>query len=91
MNIRVVIIALVVTLVLPATAMADSCVHLEGTTLVNTCSKCMEVTIRALRPPAEQHISVYAGENRSVRLEPGARTTVPGHERSAIVDLKECH
>jgi hypothetical protein len=86
MNIWVLIIALV----LPASAMADSCVHLEGATLINKCSKCMEVTIRALRPPPEQHISVFAGENRSLRLEPGAQTTVPGHERSAIVDLKEC-
>jgi hypothetical protein len=81
---------LAAAIVLPSSAIADSCVKLEGATLINECRKCMLVTVRALHAPGEQATSVFASENQNFRLEVGGRTTVSGGARSAIVDLKPC-
>jgi hypothetical protein len=81
---------LIAAIVLPSSAIADSCVKLEGATLSNECRKCMLVTVRALRAPGEQTTSVYAGENQSFQIEVGGHTTVPGGTRFAIMDLKAC-
>ena len=81
---------LLVAIILSASAVADSCVTLEGATVVNKCQACMEVTVRALRPPGEPAATMFAGEPRSVRVEAGARSTVEGGERSAVTDLKAC-
>ena len=36
---------LLVAIILSSSAVADSCVTLEGSTLVNKCQACMEVTV----------------------------------------------
>jgi hypothetical protein len=82
---------LAIAAVLSSSALADSCVELEGTTVSNRCRTCMEVTVRELRPRAEQATAMFAGEPRSIRVEAGGQATVPDGERSAITDLKSCH
>ena len=76
---------------IPAGGFADSCVTLRGTTLVNQCRTCMDVTTRALNPP-EQHDSagVFAAEPQATRLKPGGSAVLAGATRVAIVDLKAC-
>src|SRR5580704_17930182 len=87
---RMRLLFMIAAIVMPSSAMADSCVKLEGAALSNECRKRMLVTVRALRAPGEQTASVYAGENQSFRIEVGGHTTVPGGTRFAIVDLKAC-
>jgi hypothetical protein len=81
---------LVIAAVLFSSAMADSCITLEGSTLSNKCQTCMEVTVRELQPRAQQATAMFAGEPRSVRVEAGGQTIVEGGARSAITDLKSC-
>jgi hypothetical protein len=89
-EIRMGISILVVAALLWSSAIADSCVTLEGPTLANKCQTCMEVTVRELRPRGEQATGMFASEPRSIRLEAGASSTVQGANRSAITDLKAC-
>jgi hypothetical protein len=85
------VLVLVVTALLTSSAAADSCVTLEGPTLLNQCPTCMEVTVRELRPRAEQAVGMFSSSDpRSIRLEAGARSTLPSGERAAITDLKKC-
>jgi hypothetical protein len=84
------VLVLVVTALLTSSAVADSCVTLEGPTLLNQCPTCMEVTVRELRPRAEQAVGMFSSEPRSIRLEAGARSTLPSGDRAAITDLKKC-
>jgi hypothetical protein len=81
---------LVVGAVLSSSAVADSCIRVQGPTLINNCETCMEVTVRGLRPRAEQAVAMFASEPRSVRVEAGGQATVEGGERLAITDLKSC-
>ena len=84
------IFILIVTALLPSYAIADShCITLEGSTLANGCANCADVTVRPIRPPTEQAAGLFGGDPRVVRLEAGARETLPG-ERWAIVDLAAC-
>src|SRR4051812_30302131 len=73
-----------------ATAVADSCITLKGSTISNKCKTCMEVTVRVLRPPAEQAAAMFASGPRSIRVEAGEQATVQGGESAAITDLKAC-
>ncbi len=74
---------------LPVSALADSCVALEGTTLTNRCDVCMDVTLQELRPRGDVSAALLRGEPRKVRLAAGERKEVaPG--RLAITDLRKC-
>lgn len=75
---------------LPLCAIANSrCITLEGSTLINGCRACAEITVHALRAPAEQSAGTFTGKSRAVRLEAGARETLQD-ERWAITDLAAC-
>jgi len=82
-------LVLVVAALLSSSAVADSCVTLEGPALVNKCQTCMEVSVRELRPPGERAAGIFAGQPRLIRLEAGAHSTLQA-DRSAITDLKPC-
>jgi hypothetical protein len=82
---------LMVAVVLPSSAIADSCITMEGFTVINECQTCMEITAHELRPRAEQAAGMFTGVIRTVRLEAGAREKLPGGEGWAISDLKACH
>ncbi len=82
---------LMAAVALSSSANADSCITVEGYTLINGCVACTEVTLRALRPPAEQAAGLFTGETRTVRLEAGARETLQGSGGWAISGLKDCH
>jgi hypothetical protein len=82
--------ALIAATVLSSNALADSCAVIEGSMIVNSCRNCLEVTLRELRPRAEQGVEIFTGEPRSVRVEAGSRVTVQGGERYAITNLQEC-
>jgi hypothetical protein len=69
---------------------ADSCVVLEGSTVINKCPACMEVTVRELRPREDRAAGLFTGRSRTVRLEAEERTTLQGNEHWAIGDLKAC-
>jgi hypothetical protein len=76
----------------PSVASADSrCITLEGSTLVNSCQDCMEVTAHELWPTAEQTAGLFTGASRTVRLEGLAREALHGSESWVITDLKACH
>jgi hypothetical protein len=81
---------LVAAAVLSSSAVADSCVRLQGSMVVNKCQTCMEVTVRGLRPRAEQAVAMFASEPRSVRVEAGGQVAVPDGDRLAITDLRAC-
>ena len=81
---------LVVAAVLSSSAIADSCVTMDGSTVINRCQACMELTFRALSPPSEQAAGIFTGEPRSVRIEAGGRAILQGSDRWAITDLKTC-
>jgi hypothetical protein len=66
------LILILTALVFPS-ANADTCIAMEGSSVHNRCQSCVELTARALRPPAEQASGLFTGESRSVRLEAGAR------------------
>lgn len=83
------VLILLVAVVLPSSANADSCITMEGSALINGCQACMEVTAR--EPGVEQAAGMFTGESRTVRLEAGARETLQGGERWAITDLRPCH
>jgi hypothetical protein len=85
------VLILMTAVVLPSSAIADTCLTMEGPTLINECQACVELTARALRPPAEQAAGLFTGESRTVRLEARARETLQGSERWAIIDFKPCH
>jgi hypothetical protein len=74
---------------LSSSAVADSCVTLDGRVLINKCQICIEATVRELRPPGDRAAGVFAGEPRSIRLEAGAHSTMQA-DQSAITDLKAC-
>ena len=82
---------LLVAVVLPSRGIADTCITMEGSSLINECQACVELTARALRPPAERAAGLFTGEVRALRLEAGARETLQGGERWAITDFHACH
>jgi hypothetical protein len=84
-------LVLIVAVVLPLSAIADTCITMEGPAVINSCQSCVELTIRALRPRAEQAAGLFTGQSRSVRLEAGARETLRGSERWAVTDFRPCH
>jgi hypothetical protein len=84
-------LVLMVAVVLPLSANADTCIRMEGATVINRCQSCVELTARALRPRAEQAAGLFTDQNRSVRLEAGARETLQGSEQWAITDFGPCH
>ena len=80
-----------IVILLPSFALADSrCIVLEGSTLINNCQNCAEVTVRELRPPAEQAKGLFTGLTRTVRLEAGGREALPDGERWIIGQLNAC-
>lgn len=81
---------LMLTLVLPVGAIADACITMEGPTVINRCQSCVEITFRALRPPAERATGLFTDQYRSVRLDAGARETLQGSERWAVTDFRPC-
>jgi hypothetical protein len=86
------IFVLMVAVVLSSSATADiGCISMQGSTLINECETCTEVTTHELRPRAEQPAGLFTGVSRTIRLEAGARETLPGGEGWAISDLKACH
>jgi hypothetical protein len=84
-------LVLMVAVVLPLSAIADTCITMEGPTVINGCQSCVELTVRALRPRAEQAAGLFTDQSRSVRLDAGARETLQGSERWAIIDFRPCH
>jgi hypothetical protein len=87
----VIVLIQVLALLLPSFAFADSqCIALEGSSLINRCGACLEVTVHELRPPAEQTARVYSGVSRTIRLEGPGRETLQGAGSWMIGDLKEC-
>lgn len=84
-------LALGAALMLPSLAFADSaCISLEGSTLINQCDSCTEVTARELQPPAQRAAGLFTGVSRTVRLEGKTRATLSGGDRWAISDLSSC-
>jgi hypothetical protein len=85
------VLILMAAVLLPSSAIADSrCIALEGSTLINRCETCTQVSVRELRPRGEQAVGMFTGESRTVRLEGGARETLQGSGGWAISDLKAC-
>jgi hypothetical protein len=85
------VLILMVAVVLPSSAIADSCITMDGFTLINACQTCMEMTAHELRPRAEQVAGLFTGVSRNIRLEAGAREKLPGGEGWVIRDQKACH
>lgn len=86
------VLILMVAVLLPSGAIADSrCITMEGSTLINGCQACMDVTVHELRTPGEQAAELFTGISRVVQLEAGARETLQGSGLWAISDLKACH
>lgn len=85
------VLVVMIAIVLPSSAFADSCINMEGFTLINECQTCMELTVNELRPRGEEAAGLFTGVSRTVRLEAGARETLPGGEGWAISDLNACH
>ncbi len=85
------VLILMVAVVLPSSAIADTCLTMEGSTIINGCGACMEITAHELRPRVEQAAGLFTGVIRTARLEAGAREKLPGGESWAITDLKACH
>jgi hypothetical protein len=85
------VIVLMVAVVLPLSAIADTCITMEGPTVINRCQSCVELTVRALRPRAEQAAGLFTDQYRSVRLDAGARETLQESERWAVTDFGPCH
>jgi len=78
-------------LLLPSLVFADSqCVSLHGSSLINRCETCVEVTVHELRPPAEQGAGLFSGASRITRLEAGKRDTLQGDGDWMIGDIKKC-
>jgi hypothetical protein len=72
-------------------AFADSlCISLEGVSLKNACANCVDVTLRELRPPKDQHMGVFSGVTRTVRLEGGRTEDLKSHGNWLIGDIAEC-
>jgi hypothetical protein len=72
-------------------AFADSrCVTLEGVSLKNACPNCVDVTLHELRPPKDQHLGVYSGLTRKVRLDGGKSEELQGHGNWLIGAIAEC-
>jgi hypothetical protein len=84
-------LVLMVAVVLPLSAIADTCITMEGPTVINRCQSCVELTVRALRPRAEQAAGLLTDQYHSIRLDAGARETLQGSERWAITDFGPCH
>jgi len=85
---RVLVLLLVV--ILPSTAIADSCLTVEKSTVINMCQTCREVTVRELQPRGEQTSGLFTGQSRTDRLEPGERRTLQSGQGWAVSDLKAC-
>jgi hypothetical protein len=82
---------LVVAALLPSSVMADSCVTLERSTVINRCQACVEVTVRELRPARDQAAGTFfTGVPRTVWVEAGRRATLQGGERWAVADMRIC-
>ena len=83
---------LMIAVALPSLALANSrCSTLEGSTVINKCESCTEVTAHELRPSTEQAAGLFTGVCRTVRLGAGARETLLGGEQWIISDLKACN
>jgi hypothetical protein len=76
-------------LLLPSLACADSCVSIEGATVINRCNVCMEVTLQELRPRGDVSSALLRGQPQQKRLMPGERAAI-GTGSFAITDLHGC-
>jgi hypothetical protein len=84
-------LVLVMATMVPASAIADTCINMEGPTLINGCQSCVELTVRALRPRQEQAAGLLTGESRTIRLDPGGRERLQGSDRWAVTGFRLCH
>jgi hypothetical protein len=71
-------------------ALADYCVSVEGSTVVNKCVACNQVTLRQLHPPEKRQTELFTGMKQTVRLEANHSVKLDGGEHWAIDDLKPC-
>ena len=72
-------------------ALADSrCISLEGGSLKNVCSNCVDVTLHELRPAEDQHAGVFSGFTRTMRLEGGRTEDLNSHGNWLIGAIAEC-
>ena len=88
---RSLVLLMIVVVARPSLANADSrCITLEGSTLINRCQSCTEVTAHELRPPAEQAAGLFTGVSRTTRLEAGTQEKLPVGGGWILSDLKDC-
>jgi hypothetical protein len=76
---------------LSSSAAADSCVNLQGITLINNCDTCLEIVIQQLHAPGTQVAGRSTNEPRVLRLQAGSQTSLQEGERSAIADIRKCN
>ena len=81
------IFAIFIATLVASGALADTCVRMQGSTLISECQACVELM---LRQRAELPSELFTGDLRTVRLEAGSRETLPGSGRWAIVDFRTC-
>jgi hypothetical protein len=84
-------LVLMVAMMVPASAIADTCITMDGPTVINRCRSCVELTVRALRPETERSEGPMADQDRLVQLDAGARETLEGGDRWAIIHFRSCH
>ena len=85
------VLALLVVLSLPSVATADTCLRMEGSTIVNECQTCMQVKASELRPRRERAARMFTGKTRSLRLDARTRSPLEGGQSWVITRLSVCH